>query len=104
MSVKSLYKIRRNKGKINYDYHVVVVTRTNKHLYVQLLEPNSKRTIFSLTSQSLEGTKSEKSLLLGKKLSEYLNTNKISKVVFDRNGNLFTGRIKLVADSLPITA
>jgi large subunit ribosomal protein L18 len=46
-----------------------------------------------------KGTKSERAKEVGKAIAEVCLKNKITKVVFDRNGFKYTGRIKLVADT-----
>ena len=45
----------------------------------------------------VKGTKSEKAKLVGENLAKLAQTKKITKVVFDRNGFKFHGRIKELA-------
>lgn len=94
------FKKTRTKLKINYEYPVVVVHRSNKHILVQVLEPKSKKTILTVDTYKDKGTKVEKSLIAGQKVGDFLNTKKIEKVVFDRNGYEFTGRIQAVVNGI----
>ncbi len=98
---KSLAKIRRTKKKLNYDYPVVVATKTNQHIYAQVLEAKTKKIVFSASSKNIKkGTKKEKSQIVGKRIGDYLNSKKIDKIVFDRNGNLYHGRIAELAEGI----
>lgn len=102
MSKRKIHTIKRSKSRVNYqDYHAIVLTKTNQNVYVQLLEPKTKKTIKSFSSLKLNtGTKTEKSKQVGKSIADYLTKNKVSKIVVDRNGNLFCGRIKAVIDAI----
>lgn len=96
-----LVKKRRTKKKLNYDYPVVVVARSNKNVVAQVLEAKTKKTLFTSTSQGMKKvSKIDKSIKVGEEIAKYLTTNKIKKVVFDRNGLLFHGRVKQVADTI----
>jgi large subunit ribosomal protein L18 len=92
---------KRSKVKINYDYPVVVISRSNNHIMAQLLEPVTKKTLFTVTSQKL-GTmpKTEKSTMVGKEVAEKLKAMKIEEVLFDRNGYRYHGRVKALADGI----
>jgi large subunit ribosomal protein L18 len=94
------YRKTRTKSKINYELPVVVVHRSNKHVLVQVLEPISKKTILTVDTYKDKGTKMEKSILAGKKVGEFLKSKKIEKVVFDRNGFVFSGRVKAVVNGI----
>lgn len=102
MPKRKIHTIKRSKSRVNYtDYPVLVLTKTNQNVYAQLLEPVTKRTTKSFTSLKLtEGTKTEKSKQVGKTIADYLTKNKIEKIVIDRNGHLFCGRIKAVVDAI----
>lgn len=91
----------RTKQKINYAYPVVLVVRSNKNMMVQVLEPITKKTLFTAHTHNVsKGTKTDKSAQLGTVVAQYLKKFKIDKVVFDRNGYVYHGRIKAVADSI----
>jgi large subunit ribosomal protein L18 len=75
------------------------VFRSNKFIYAQIIDDNTGKTIVQASDlKTSKGTKSERAKEVGKKVAELALQNKISKVVFDRNGFKYTGRIKLVAD------
>jgi len=91
----------RTKKKLNYSYPVVVVYKSNKNTTVQLLEPVTKRVIVGFVSNNLNNkTKTEKAVEVAKLLVEKIKQLNYSKVLFDRNGFLYHGRVKAVADTI----
>jgi large subunit ribosomal protein L18 len=76
----------------------LVVFRSLKHIYAQLVDDVAKRTLMTVTDNGVEGKKAEKSVVVGKKIAEQAKAAGISKVVFDRAGYQYTGRVKAVAD------
>jgi large subunit ribosomal protein L18 len=98
---KNSFKKNRLKFKINYSYPVVVVSRSNKYIIAQVLAPETKNTMVTISTQSIKkGTKTEKSLEVGKQIAQFLETKNFSKAVFDRNGYIFTGRVKAIAEGV----
>ena len=96
-------QIRRliTKKKLNYNYPVVVVYKSNRNTTVQLLEPVTKRVIVGFVSNNLNNkTKTEKAVEVAKLLAEKIKQLNYSKVLFDRNGFLYHGRVKAVADTI----
>ena len=103
---KTRIKYKLIKSKINYK---LVVFRSNKHIYGQVLNVNKGTTIISSSSidNDLESVlkknnsgKIEASKLVAKHLSDKMKKNKITAIVFDRNGYRYHGRIKAFADQL----
>jgi len=91
----------RTKKKLNYNYPVVVVYKSNRNTTVQLLEPVTKRVIVGFVSNNLNNkTKTEKAVEVAKLLAEKIKQLNYSKVLFDRNGFLYHGRVKAVADTI----
>ncbi len=91
----------RTKKKLNYNYPVVVVYKSNKNMTVQLLEPVTKRVIVGVVSNHIHNkTKTEKAIEVAKLLAEKIKQLNYSKVLFDRNGFLYHGRVKAVADTI----
>ena len=91
----------RTKKKLNYNYPVVVVYKSNRNTTVQLLEPVTKRVIVGFVSNNLKNkTKTEKAVEVAKLLAEKIKQLNYSKVLFDRNGFLYHGRVKAVADTI----
>ena len=80
------------------------VFRSNRDIYVQLIDDVAGHTLVSTSSAIAEireqqGTKCEKAAMVGKKVAAKALEAGISKVVFDRNGYLYHGRIKSLADA-----
>jgi large subunit ribosomal protein L18 len=91
----------RTKKKLNYNYPVVVVYKSNRNTTVQLLEPVTKRVLVGFVSNNLNNkTKTEKAVEVAKLLAEKIKQLNYSKVLFDRNGFLYHGRVKAVADTI----
>jgi len=76
----------------------LVVFRSVKHIYAQLVDDVAQKTVLTVTDQGFDGTKSAKSLNVGKKVAELAKQHGITKVVFDRAGYRYHGRVKAVAD------
>ncbi|MFA5560255.1 MAG: 50S ribosomal protein L18 [Acholeplasmataceae bacterium] len=77
------------------------VYRSNKAIYVQLVDDVKQHTLFSVRSQELglAGSNIETAKAVGKKIAEKALAGGITKVVFDRSGYLYHGRIKALADA-----
>jgi len=75
------------------------VFRSNKFIYAQLIDDSTNKTLLQANDAKItKGTKSERAKQVGKIIAELALKQKISKVIFDRNGFKYTGRVKLVAD------
>jgi large subunit ribosomal protein L18 len=75
------------------------VYRSIKHIYAQLVDDGSQRTLLTVTDQGITGgKKTERSAEVGKRLAEKAKDAGITKVVFDRAGYRYHGRVKAVAD------
>jgi large subunit ribosomal protein L18 len=76
----------------------LVVFRSLKHVSAQLVDDVKQHTLMTVTDTGLAGKKSEKSVAVGKLVAEKAKAAGITKVVFDRGGYQFHGRVKAVAD------
>ncbi len=77
----------------------LTVFRSNKFIYAQVIDDKTGRTLTQASDIKLKkGTKTERAKEVGKMIAEACKKVKVNKVVFDRNGFKYTGRIKLVAD------
>ncbi len=77
----------------------LVIFRSLKHISAQLVDDVARRTIATVTSTSIEGgKKTEKSTEVGKRIAAKAKDAGITKVVFDRAGYKYHGRVKAVAD------
>ena len=75
------------------------VFRSNKQIYVQLIDDVAGRTLVSASSKGIEeGTKSEIAAKVGELVAKKAIEAGYTTVVFDRNGDLFHGRVKSLAD------
>ena len=80
------------------------VFRSNKQIYVQLIDDDSGSTLVSASSRNKEVAaktkvnKSEQAKLVGKLIAEKSIAKGIKEVVFDRGGYLYHGRVKELAE------
>lgn len=80
------------------------VFRSNKHIYVQIIDDTKQITLVSMSSEDKEISNSEfkgkcaKAEKVGEMLAQRAKDAGIEKVVFDRGGNLYHGRIKALSD------
>ncbi|GAB3953071.1 50S ribosomal protein L18 [Micromonospora vulcania] len=82
----------------------LVVTRSLRHMVAQIVDDTKGHTLASASTldASLRGTEGDKSALAGKVgalLAERAKAAGISKVVFDRGGNRYAGRVAALADA-----
>lgn len=76
------------------------VFRSNKGIYVQLIDDLAATTVCAASSKGLEGgTKIEVAAKVGQEIAKRALEKGITAVVFDRNGYLFHGRVKSLADA-----
>jgi large subunit ribosomal protein L18 len=80
------------------------VFRSNKQIYVQLINDVDGVTLASVSSAAkevaeLKGNKSEKAAKVGELIAKAAGEKGVSQVVFDRNGFLYHGRVKALADA-----
>ena len=83
----------------------IAVFRSNKHIFVQLIDDELRKTVLSGKvvfggKSKIKGSKVEKATEIGKIVAEKAKTAGISEVVFDRGGYKYHGRIKALADGL----
>ncbi len=78
----------------------MTVFRSNKAIYVQLIDDLAGKTLCAASSKGItEGTKIEVSEKVGEAVAKKALEMGITQVVFDRNGYLFHGRVKSLADA-----
>jgi large subunit ribosomal protein L18 len=77
----------------------LVVRRSLKHIYAQIVDDATHRTLLTVTDLTVgEGKKQERSVAVGKALAARAKDAGITRVVFDRGGYKYHGRVKAVAD------
>ena len=75
------------------------VFRSNKEIYVQLIDDLAGKTLVAASSKGLEGAKKEQAAQVGQLIAQKAQEAGITTVVFDRNGYLYHGRVKELADA-----
>ena len=82
------------------------VYRSLQHVYVQLIDDDSRKTLFAATDKVMSDNeikgknKSARARLVGRQLGEVARKSGISAVVFDRGGYAYHGRVREVAEGL----
>jgi large subunit ribosomal protein L18 len=78
----------------------LVVTRSSRHLFAQVVDDSRGITLASASTYKLtDGDKTAQAKALGATLADAAKAAGITKVVFDRGGNTYTGRIAAFADA-----
>ena len=74
--------------------------RSNQSMYAQIVDDTMGKTLLGVSLSTLEatGTKSDKAKALGIAVAEKAKKQKINKVVFDKGGNKYHGRVKSFAE------
>ena len=113
MLEKQIKKIRRHnrvRAKIKGTIEIprLCVSRSSKHLSVQLIDDVAGKTILSLNDSKIKVSSTEKgksegnkvlmARAIGKEIAEKAVAVKIKKIVFDRGGYKYHGRVKAVAE------
>ena len=108
MAINNRKQYRRNRIKMRIRKIVngsaerprMTVFRSNKQIYVQLIDDQAGHTVLSASSKDDEKvTKLEQAKKVGKSVAEKAKEAGIENVVFDRNGYLYHGRIKALAEA-----
>jgi large subunit ribosomal protein L18 len=100
-------KKRKNNMKGTSTRPRVSVCRSLRHISVQAVDDDNRKTLFYVSScqkavrDSLKKTgNKEASAYVGKVFGEKLKEQKLNKIVFDRNGLLYHGNVKALADAI----
>ncbi|MBT2622009.1 MULTISPECIES: 50S ribosomal protein L18 [Chryseobacterium] len=95
---------RRVRGKISGSSELprLSVYKSNKEIYAQLIDDKNGKTLVSASSREkgvdANGTKIEVSAAVGKAIAAKAVAAGIESIVFDRNGFVYHGRVKALAD------
>jgi large subunit ribosomal protein L18 len=76
----------------------LVVYRSLKHISAQLVDDRTRRTLMTVTDIGMAGTKSKRATEVGKRIAERAKDAGVSKIVFDRAGYRYHGRVKALAE------
>lgn len=97
----------RRKVKGTPEMARLCVFRSSKHIYAQLIDDTVGKTLAEASSVSKDlrpkigkdGTNKKGAAMVGTAIAELAMSKGIKRVVFDRNGFLYHGRVKAVADA-----
>jgi large subunit ribosomal protein L18 len=87
------------------DRVMLTVYRSSKHIYAQLVDPRTGRTLGSVSTRnaSVAGSGGSSNVAAAKKVgtavAEIAKSQNIESVVFNRNGFLYHGRVKAMAEA-----
>ena len=80
-----------------------MVFRSSRHIYAQLIDDMSGKTLVPVNTLNMKGAgvggNCKGAELAGQKIAETAVSKSIKKVVFDRNGFIYHGRIQVLAES-----
>ncbi len=105
---KNKQRLIRQKRNLNFLKSIdsnkprLLVTKTNAHIFVQLIDMNEQKTIASSSSVSLDlknGNK-ENAIKVGKDIAQKIKKLKITEIAFDRGGSKYHGRVQVLADAM----
>ena len=79
----------------------LAVYRSNSSMYAQIIDDAAGKTLVAASARELaaKGTKRDMSAAVGTEIAVRAQAKKIKKVVFDRGGFLYAGRVKALADA-----
>ena len=117
MAKKSKYQLwQKKRQRIKYrikqknigNHLRLVVYRSNVNIYAQLVDDKKNATVLSASSidKNLKNSidkaanKIEKSKIVGESLAEKIMNAKIERIIFDRNGYKYHGRIKALTEAI----
>jgi large subunit ribosomal protein L18 len=77
----------------------LAVFRSNRHIYAQLIDDREARTLAAASDLAVgESSKTDRATQVGKAIAERARALGVERVVFDRGGWLYHGRVKALAD------
>lgn len=95
----------RHKVKGTAERPRVLVFRSNRHIYAQVIDDDQGKVLVGLSSLSaafkeagVSGDKKAQASAVGKLLAEELKKRGVTKIVFDRAGYRYHGRVKALAE------
>jgi len=111
-ALKEKRKLRRKKSIRNKVFGTpeklrLSVFKSSEHIYAQLIDDAAGKTLVSASSVdkdtrvkiSAKMTKTDVSKVVGSAIAEKAKSANVKKVVFDRNGYVYHGRVKALADA-----
>ena len=91
---------RRLRRPVKTDRLRLSVFRSSKYIYAQIIDETKGHTVAEANSKTLalKGSKLEQAAAVGKALADKAKAANVTKVVFDRGGYRYHGRVKALAD------
>ena len=75
------------------------VFKSNTTISAQVIDDTKGKTITAFAGLSAKGSKTDQAVIVGKNIAKLAIEKNIKKVVFDRGGYIYTGRVKALADA-----
>lgn len=102
-SRNEMRKVRHNRVRKQIigtkDIPRLNVYRSNANIYAQIIDDENGVTLASASSMKMKGNNTEVATKVGEAIAKEAKKAKITKVVFDRGGYLYHGRVKALADA-----
>lgn len=107
--VHTLQKLARRKHRIRAvvsgttERPRLSVSVSNKHIVAQIIDDTTQKTLAYASTvgnkSATTGTMTERATVIGTEIAKKAKAAKVTKVVFDRGGRLYHGRVKALADA-----
>ena len=104
--LKKRIRTKKSLGTLG-KYPRLVINKSNKHIYTQLVDDIKSITLLSassiekdLISKDKSKSKTDMSVLVGNNIADKISSKKIKKIIFDRNGYKYHGRVKAFAEAM----
>lgn len=94
----SRHKSLRSKIEGVKDRPRLAIFRSSQHIYAQIIDDLAGKTLVFVSDKKMEGTKIDRAKLVGENLAKKAVGLKIKKVVFDRGGFKYHGRVAALAE------
>tara|TARA_B100000965_G_scaffold372654_1_gene362506 strand:+ start:916 stop:1263 length:348 start_codon:yes stop_codon:yes gene_type:complete len=107
MSIKNLSRLRRAKKTRmrikSQDLPRLTVFKSSQHLYAQIIDSSGSKVLVATSTLDKEikskGRSVQSAKEIGQKIADLSIKNGIKKVIFDRSGYRYHGRIKMIAEA-----
>ena len=105
---KKVQNLSRRKNRVRSkvtgttDQPRLTVSISNLHVTAQIIDDTKQNTLVYVSTvgnKAASGSLTERAAVIGSELAKKAKAAKINKIVFDRNGRLYHGRIKALADA-----
>ena len=74
------------------------IFKSNRYISAQIINDEAGVTLAAVSSQALKGKKADQAKEVGKELAKLAKAKGVSKVIFDRGGFIYTGRVQTLAE------